>query len=346
MKKYPIVIITEEFDTHADDILMLLCEMGHEPARVHTADFPQHANLSLSYDGTSWKHVMQTRTRAISLDEVRSVWWRRPAAVQLPETLTLDEKAFAVSESTQALLSTWEMLERSCYWVSFPANIRKASYKVSQLKLARSLGLEIPRTLTSNDPECIRTFYEACHRQMIYKALGIPHPRTLRSGSSMAEQWKYSREHPDDKASGLLYTTLIREQDLALLDTIRLAPGLFQEYIPKQVELRVTVIGDEIFTAELHSQVHEETRYDWRHHEVEIPTYEHRLPAEIAEKCMALTRAYGLNFSASDLILTPDGRYVFLEMNPNGQFLWVQSRVPTLRMREAMATCLIRGANA
>ena len=213
--------------------------------------------------------------------------------------------------------------------------------------MASRLGLQIPRTLVSNDPDNIWPFYEACDRQMIYKALGLASPSLLQSGSSTTGQWKYNQEHPNNENFlRMIYTKLIREQDLALLDTIRLAPGFFQEYIPKRVELRVTIIGNDIFTAELHSQVHEETRYDWRHYEVEVPTYEHQLPVEIAEKCLALTKAYGLHFSTSDMILTPDGRYVFLEMNPNGQFLWVQECVPTLKMREAMAACLIRGSDA
>jgi glutathione synthase/RimK-type ligase-like ATP-grasp enzyme len=346
MKNYPIVIVTEEYDPHVDDVLLLLREMGQEPARVHTADIPQHTSLSLSYDGASWKNLLQTRTRTIPLEEVRSIWWRRPAPVQLPETLTPDEEAFARSEVTHTLTGVWEMLEHSCYWVSFPAYIRKASHKISQLQLATRLGLQVPRTLVSNDPDSVRPFYEACDRQMIYKTLGNPHPGSLRIGSSMAQQWKYSQEHPHENFSRAIYTTLLREQDLALLDTIRLAPGFFEEYIPKRVELRVTVIGDDIFTAELHSQVHEQTRYDWRHYEVEVPMYEHQLPVEIAEQCLALTKAYGLHFSTSDLIVTPDGRYVFLEMNPNGQFLWVQDRVPSLHLREAMAACLIRGSNA
>ena len=181
---------------------------------------------------------------------------------------------------------------------------------------------------------------------MIYKTLSIPDPSALWIGTSLAEQLKYRQEHPDENFLRMIYTTPIREQDLALLDTIRLAPGFFQEYIPKRVELRVTIIGDDIFTAELHSQVHEETRHDWRHYDVMTPMYEHQLPVEIAEQCLALTKAYGLNFSTSDLIVTPDGRYVFLEMNPNGQFLWVQDYVPTLKMREAMAACLIRGSSA
>jgi glutathione synthase/RimK-type ligase-like ATP-grasp enzyme len=288
---------------------------------------------------------LQTRTHTIPLEEVRSIWWRRPARAQLPETLTPVEEAFARSEVTEALVGMWDMLEHSCYWVSFPATIRKASHKTSQLQLAARLGFEIPRTLVSNEADCVRSFYEACDRQMIYKTLSSPCPGLLLlSGHSMAEQCKYSQRH-SGKIFGVIHTTPIREQDLAQLDTLRVAPGLFQEYIPKRVELRVTVIGDEIFTAELHSQVHEQTRYDWRNYEAETPTYEHQLPVDIAEKCLALTRAYGLNFSTSDLILTPDGRYVFLEMNPNGQFIWVQERVPSLHMKEAMAACLIRGSN-
>jgi hypothetical protein len=346
MKKYPILIITEEYDPHVDHVLSLLYQMGHEPARVHTADMSQHTSLSLSYERANWKNLLQTRTRAIPLDEVRSIWWRRPAAVQLPETLTPYEEAFARSELTQVQAGMWDMLEHSCYWVSFPANIRKASHKISQLQLASHLGLEIPRTLVSNDPDRVRTFYEACDHQMIYKTLGDPQPSLLLAGPGKAAQWKYSQEHSDENFLRSIYTTLLREQDLTLLDTVRLAPGLFQEYIPKRVELRVTVIGDDIFTAELHSQVHEETRYDWRHYEVETPTYEHQLPVEIAEKCVALTKAHRLNFSTSDLILTPEGRYIFLEMNPNGQFLWIQDCVPSLHMKEAMAACLIRGSNA
>ena len=57
-----------------------------------------------------------------------------------------------------------------------------------------------------------------------------------------------------------------------------------------------------------------------------------------------LVSGYGLNFSAMDLIVTPDDRYVFLENNPNGQFIFVEEMVPELAMTDALAACLIRGA--
>jgi glutathione synthase/RimK-type ligase-like ATP-grasp enzyme len=116
----------------------------------------------------------------------------------------------------------------------------------------------------------------------------------------------------------------------------------FQECVPKRSELRVTIIGDDIFVAELLSQDHARTQYDWRHYDVQTPMRAATLPAEMVDRCFALVRGYGLNFGALDFILTPDDRYVFLEINPNGQWMWVQDKVPELRMKEAMAACLIR----
>jgi len=69
------------------------------------------------------------------------------------------------------------------------------------------------------------------------------------------------------------------------------------------------------------------------------------LPGPVAERCLALVRSYGLNFSAIDLIVTPDDHYVFVENNPNGQFIFVEERVPELGMTDALAACLVRGAN-
>ena len=326
MKHHQIVIVTDEFDPHTDAIMVLLRQMGHDPIRIHPADIPLKAEALAYYNGSSWQGQIATRKRTLILDEIRSIWWRRPGSPTLLPTLSAEEEPFASVEVDHVLKGMWHGLEQKCYWMSFPPAIRKASYKLSQLQQATILGFQVPRTLVTTDPERIRQFYEACDEAIIYKT--------------------FSNPQPDPKTPRGIYTTPIHEEQLARLDTIRTAPGLFQEYIPKQVELRVTVIGDELFTAEIHSQVHQRTRHDWRHYDVVTPMQQHPLPVDLAEKCLALTRWYGLNFSASDLILTPDGRYVFLEMNPNGQWLWIQEQVPELHMKEALVACLIRGSNA
>jgi glutathione synthase/RimK-type ligase-like ATP-grasp enzyme len=110
--------------------------------------------------------------------------------------------------------------------------------------------------------------------------------------------------------------------------------------------LRVTVIGDEVFAAEIDSQSDSRTVIDWRHYEADIAYRMAVLPNDVTERCIALVRHFGLNFSAIDLILTPDGRYVFLENNPNGQFIFIERKVPELKMTRALASCLIRAGNS
>ena len=172
---------------------------------------------------------------------------------------------------------------------------------------------------------------------MVFKVMTDPHLGAV----------KVSRKYPGEPIEHYrAMTTLITESDLDMLDSVRTVPCCFQEYVPKKLELRVTVIGEKLFAAEIHSQESAETRIDWRNNDADIPYRVAELPPAVAEKCLGLVRSYGLNFSAMDLIVTPDSRYVFLESNPNGQFLFVEDKVPELAMSDELASCLIRGANA
>jgi len=221
--------------------------------------------------------------------------------------------------------------------MSHPNTIRQASWKGEQLQRAARMGFEVPRTLITNDPAAVRTFFDACQGQMIFKIL------TTMVGLGAQEK----AEEPDESPppAQVMQTVLITERELAMLDTVRSTPCLFQEYIPKQYELRVTVIGDDVFAAAIYSQFHPKTRVDFRNYDVDIPYRKAKLPFEVAERCVRFVHSYGLNYGALDLIFTPDGRYVFLENNPIGQYLFVERLVPELRMTDALAACLIRGAN-
>ena len=108
-------------------------------------------------------------------------------------------------------------------------------------------------------------------------------------------------------------------------DSIRLAPCLFQEYIPKRIEIRVTVLKDKIFPIAIFSQSSEKTSIDWRRYDLEnTPHMPYDLPKDIENKCFKLMKESKLIFGAIDLILTPTGKYIFLDINPNGQWLWLE----------------------
>lgn len=327
-----IVIVTEEMDPHADALILLLREMGHDPLRMHTADYPQQANISMLLKQDRWDGTIGTPGGVVAMNDIHSIWWRRPARYQLPQELSAEERDFAYKEWDQMLKGLWDSLD--CYWMSYPPNIQLASRKPEQLIRAAQLGFEVPRTLITNDPTQVQAFYEAANGRVAYKTLSSPVFREPKGTPDGADR------------VFMVYTTPLDENLLSRIDTVRFAPCLFQEYIPKRLELRVTVIGDEIFAAEIDSQAQERTTYDWRHYDVPMLMRKSVLPDQITERCRALVSSYGLNFGAIDLILTPDDRYVFLEINPNGQWLFVQEQVPDLKMKEALASCLIRGKSA
>lgn len=339
MSKDQIVIVTQMEDPHADNVIVALQEMGYDSTRLNTDDIPSDIEMSLHFNNneTTWSGSIEilTNGRIVNVDTVRSVWWRRPAEFALPEDLSEQEREFARGEIDHALRGLWSSLD--CYWVSYPEHIRQADWKLGQLRRAAHLGFEVPRTLVTNDPTEARSFYYACAGRIIYKVF----TDTFLGAPKIAQ--KYPEQQLDPYQT---LTTFITESELAQLDSVRLVPCMFQEYIPKQLELRVTVIGDEVFAAEIHSQADQRTSLDYRNFDVDIPYREATLPVEVAERCLSFVRSYELNFSALDLILTPDGRYVFVENNPNGQFIFIEQLVPELRMTEALAACLVRGANS
>ena len=337
--KDQIVVVTQMDDPHADEVITKLVGMGHEPVRLNTDDIPENVVISLGFAGDvgAWTGTIdvQTNGRRIDVEAIRSVWWRRPGPYLLPDDFSAQEREFAVDEIDHALRGLWASLD--CYWVSYPESIRQASWKGGQLRRAAELGFEVPRTLVTTNPEAARAFYDDCGGQLCYKVLTDP----FLGAPKMAEK------HPEELAPEPheTPTTMITAAELEMLDSVRLVPCLFQEYVPKRLELRVTVIGEEVFAAEIHSQDHEKARVDWHGQYDGVSFRKATLPVEVAERCLALARSYDLNYSAIDLVLTPDGRYVFLENNPNGQFRFVELLVPELELTAALAACLVRGAN-
>jgi glutathione synthase/RimK-type ligase-like ATP-grasp enzyme len=332
-----IIIVTQTDDPHADDVVLALERMGHDPVRLNSDEIPANAQVAMTWSGEQPFEAtidVLSSGRTMTASQVRSVWWRRPSFFGLPDDLSVQEAEFATAEIEHALRSLWACLD--CYWVSEPERIRRASWKGEQLLRARRIGFDVPRTLVTTDPEQARQFFHDCGKKMVFKVMSDP----ALGGISL------SRKDPavqlDPYAA---VTTLITESDLDMLDSVRIAPCLFQEYVPKKLELRITVIGDEIFAAEIHSQEQEEASVDWRNSDADIQYRVAALPRPVADRCLELVRGYGLNFSAIDMIVTPDDRYVFVENNPNGQFIFVEHKVPELAMTDALATCLVRGSS-
>ena len=306
-------------------MLLELRERGADAVRFNTEDVPARARMTLYLSSTGPSGSLDVSGRRFDIEEIESVWYRRPG---LPEpSQEISESAsheFAVDESDEALLGLWRVLD--CLWVSPPDALNAASYKPAQLKAASSLGLEVPRSVITNDPEEACVFVEELN------------------GAAVVKPLRFGLVCETDQHQDVVFTQPVRSEDVrAGMRAVAWCPTYLQEYVPKDVEIRATVVGDQVLAAEIHSQKVAEGKHDWRRADVEnIPHFPHDLPPYVANRCVGIVRHFGLAFGAIDLIRTPDGRYVFLEVNPNGQWLWVET-LTGLPITDALSRLLIGG---
>lgn len=327
-----VLIVTNAQDIHADIVEQKLKARGARPFRINLDQFPRDFSVEVGFGPSGFDGSLchlPTGTVAM-LSDVGAVWARKTAKFGFSDdTLAAQEQAFAQAETEHLFFSLLYSLD--CYWMSHPRATRGALWKGEQLRRAQRMGFRVPRTLIANDPDAIRRFRGAVPGDIIFKTMASP--------SLCAEDVA-----ADERQHFGLPTTVMSEAHLEAIEAVRIVPCLFQERIPKRYELRVTVIGDKAHAAKIHSQDDERTATDYREFSVEIPYEAAALPSELAERCVAFVRSYGLEFGAMDLIVTPDDEVVFLENNPGGQFLFVEQLVPELKMTDAVADVLARAA--
>jgi glutathione synthase/RimK-type ligase-like ATP-grasp enzyme len=297
-----------------------------EVVRLDTDRLGADAGITIEQGAEGPRLAVHTPARVV-LDRLRSVWYRRSRIGHgLPAGLTAADRLNAQDETRHALEG---LIALSGAFVMDPvAVLRQAGHKPLQLRLAAALGLAVPRTLHTNRPEAARAFVGDAPERHVTKVL---------TSFSVSEGGRES----------VVHTSALAAADLADLDGLRLAPGTFQERVPKALELRVTIVGAEAFACAVDSQAEPGAEVDWRRrgHALAGRWRPYDLPADVREGLLALTARLGLTYGAADLVLTPDGRHVFLEINPAGQFL-DQDAVRGGAISAAIARRLLAGAPA
>jgi glutathione synthase/RimK-type ligase-like ATP-grasp enzyme len=329
-----ILIVTNSADLHADLVVPILAAKGHRPFRIDLDAFPRDYQCVQLFGagGVSQRIRSLNDGSWIDLDEVGAVWMRKAAEFSYRSAeLAPQERAFAKLETEQAIFGLLYNLD--CYWMSHPRLLRGAQWKGEQLKRAMRLGFRVPASIVTNSAGEARSFLQSLDGRMIFKTLSSP---TL--GGELLE--------PRERTHHGLGTVLVEADMVEQLAAVDELFCHFQEYVPKQYELRVTVIGERVFAAKIHSQDDPRTMIDSRNMAAEIPYEATRLPAEVAQRCVDFVHSYGLEYGAIDMIVTPAGDYVFLENNPCGQFLYIEQLIPEFKLLEAVADQLIGGAAA
>ena len=288
-----------------------LRDRGAEPVVLDSAAFPTDARLSLSYDRTGFR-CSGLRGDDRAHDDLSAVWHSLVVGTALP-AMEPGSRETCVAASELAMIGLIESLQ--VFQLDPAWSKQRADNKPYQLALAQRVGLAIPQTLISNDPDAVRAF-AAQNGPVIMKMLVQP-----------------ASTGPSSDETEVVFTTALTDDDLAALDGLDLCPMIFQAQVEHQRDVRVTVVGRRVFGAALDRAARGGDDPDWRRQSYALdraPRWTpYELPAGLAEPLLRLLDHVGLNYGAVDLLVRPDGTHVFLELNASGSFAFLGPAIAT-----------------
>jgi glutathione synthase/RimK-type ligase-like ATP-grasp enzyme len=293
-----VLIISSLEDIHTQAVMQALVESDVAVELLDLSEFPRKLALSMTFENGSRNYSLRREGRGgLDLSTVDVVWWRRPQPFGLPAAMRDPiHRRFATSETTTFFNGLYQSLD--AFWINDPFRDAAAAHKPWQLALAQAVGLDIPPTLMTNDPVSARQFWLKHQGDVIFKQfLALP------------ESWRETRR--------------LRRDEERFAEALQWAPVIFQRHVEATADLRVIAIGEDLYAAAadvreaaypLDVRMNLDARYE-----------PYQLPSAIRERLRALMRRLGLEYGAIDLRVTPEGRHVFLEINPAGQFLYIET---------------------
>lgn len=308
MSQQKILIITHTEDNNSvDKVIERIDEAGATAIRLNTDLYPLSLQLTTLYQNNEWQIILQDGQQLYQLQDVTAVWFRRSYHLGngLKEVLEKQYLNAAINESRRTLFGMLEGLP--CFHLERFSTYRRLDSKEEQLKVAAQCGLLIPSTCISNDPVQVKQFLDQHPGPVITK---------MQHAFSIIQQ----------EEELVVFTNEVGADSLDELASLQYCPMVFQQLIEKKLELRITIVGDRLFAFAINSQQNSNARVDWRKEgERMIDDWQpyDELPALVQQQLLRLMDYFGLNYGGVDMILTPDDKYYFLEVNAAGEFFWL-----------------------
>jgi len=317
-----ILLITNKGDITTDFVVKELTDAKANFYRLNTEDLL--SKLSLNFNFYKNEFILFDNERKIEIDllKIKAVYYRRPLPPRnIANNLTRGEEIFTLNEITNCLEGLYKIL-KNAFWISTVFAIREAESKIYQLQVAQELGFTIPPSIITTNSKIAAEFVTE------FKCIIKP----IKTG--------FIEDNGNEK---IIFTTLFHDE--SNLERIKTCPTYFQKFINKTSDIRVTVIGNKVFAAKILSQEYNETKIDWRKAETIKLKYEKiDLPPYLLDLCIKLTKKLNLNFGAIDFVKDEKGDFIFLEINPNGQWAWIEKQL-NYNLSYEISKLLIDGKN-
>ncbi|SEL06672.1 ATP-dependent carboxylate-amine ligase [Nonomuraea pusilla] len=274
-------------------------------------EYPARSRITASFAGGRRRLLLHIdrpdgEGPTVDLSRVTAVWRSRPSGPQAHPAVTDPTQRAHAELQAEVMLDGVGSLLPARWLPGTRADELRAHNKVLHLARAVDLGFTVPDTTYTNDPDELAAAYAAASGRLVAKQIA-------------AERFRI------DGAPHRAYTTVVTRRHLTSRHRLRHEPVILQPYVDKAVELRVIVVGERVFAAEIDASGSTAARDDWRHYDNDRVRYgPHELPADVARRCARLVADVGLTYAALDFIVTPAGEYVFLELNSNGAWGFVE----------------------
>lgn len=296
-----VLVLSNSLDATADYLVDRLVSQHVPTIRIDTDKDLQKA--SFNYDQS--EPTLSWRNHRLQPKEVKSLIFRRPKPINLshiPDEITRRHSSKEWSEALEGFLAHIDF-ER---WINHPSSNFIASHKIEQLSRAQRLGLIIPESLVTNSSKKAFDFFERLGRLAVVKPLATGY---------------IERDAVDTQ----IYTSVVDENNEEIISTIGHCPVLFQKKIEKTADVRITVLDSKPVAMKLlRTDFTNNQVLDIRRDNMEGVSYEPiETPPEIQNKLSSLLASYRLRFAAVDFVIDTAGNWVFLEINPNGQWAWL-----------------------
>jgi len=298
-----ILIIGDEKDPH----ILSVCKFLNEHDVTIIVLNPVDGNVgNMVYSFSPFKILFGNIDKTIACNEIDAVWWRLKAnARRSPTNMSEAATENFITREWQMALEPLSYFLKDCYWLNKRSADLQLRNKPYQLYLAGIYGFTIPDTVVSNNYYAIAEAAEQFN-EIMYKPLGYFHST-------------------DGK---LLFSNKMSRESLAeSRENIVQAPCIFQNYVDKDYELRITLVDTTVFAVKIYSQENELSKSDWRRNQFDVKFEAIELDKAFEEKLVKFHQSIGLVYGAYDFIVDQNGDYVFLEVNPVGQWLWLERKL-------------------
>lgn len=319
-----ILILSDVNDAHADVVQKELIASNIDFIRFN---LNKDALLNTYVEYKSNKEwLIKTPDNTFSTLDITAIWNRRTYVELLLEESLDDSADFKIwkNEWNKTLLGIYNTIDNKP-WLNFYRKSQLGENKYIQMDLANKLGFVMPNIIVSNEKDKLMNFAQ----KYKFVALKLMHQDFYKSNS---------------EGFVGMYVNRLTTKDINEFKTNGENPIVLQNYIDKKFEVRYTVVGDEHFVCKIDSQASLIAKSDWRRYDLaHTPHSIIEPPTIIKNQVSLLMKELDLSYGALDFIVDKDNNWIFLEINPMGQYLWIE-HLTGLKISHAIANWLINNS--